>query len=105
MFVITAAHVVSVLDLQRKVAVIPICGTLKDVKMNLYNELVLAINNKIYKLRRNELVLQYEHKETEFREMYYDEQKLYVLCDNESTITFEEGVKLKRINLQIKQVD
>ena len=67
--------------------------------MNLYNELVLAINNKIYKLRRNELVLQYEHKETEIREMFYDEQKLYVLCDNGSIITFEEGVKLKRINL------
>jgi len=63
--------------------------------------LVLVNSNKLYKLRRNELVLQYENKELLFKELCYFESRAYVLCTNNKVIVFDEGVKLKRNNMTV----
>jgi len=57
-------------------------GTIKDAKVNHFNELLIGINNKIYKVRRNELVLQFEHIHNELKEFIYYDEKLYTLWLN-----------------------
>jgi hypothetical protein len=63
--------------------------------------LVLVNSNKLYKLRRNELVLQYENRKIIFKELCYFESRAYVLCANNKVLVFDEGVKLKLNNITV----